>query len=80
VALALSLAAGGGAVGRLSLRGDVGTPAALFDERPLTLAELYAGLEETPAGGVAHFSWRLDWGASIVLEARHRAARLSAAA
>jgi hypothetical protein len=79
-ALALSFAASSSNCGKLSLRADAGTPAALFEERPLPLTELIAGLEDSPPGAVARFSWRLDWGATIALEARRVAARLSAAA
>jgi hypothetical protein len=80
VALALSLSGHHASAGRLSLRGDVGTPAALFDERPLPLAELYGQLDRLAAGGNSRFTWRLDWGATIVLEARKSAARLAVAA
>lgn len=78
-AFALSFAAAGHC-GRLSLRGDAGTPAALFEDRALPLSEVIAGLEETPPGAVARFSWRLDFGATISLEARRVAARLGVAA
>ena len=80
VALALAAAGIGGACGRLSLRPDIGTPASIYDERPLLLAELFASLEALGPAGLARFSWRLDWGASINLEVRAVAARLAAAA
>ncbi|HZN34963.1 MAG TPA: hypothetical protein VFB80_14135 [Pirellulaceae bacterium] len=79
-ALALSFAAGASHCGRLSLRGDVGTPAAIYEERPLALAELVASLQQLAAGAAARFTWRLDWGATIALEVRQSAARLAAAA
>ena len=78
-ALALSFA-GANHCGRLCLRSDVGTPAAIYEERPLALAELVANLEQLAAGSSARFTWRLDWGATIALEVRRSAARMAAAA
>jgi hypothetical protein len=80
VALALAAAGAASACGRLSLRPDIGTPASIYDERPLPLSELYSGLEALGPAAAARFSWRLDWGASINLEVRAAAARLAAAA
>jgi hypothetical protein len=78
-ALALSFAAGAHC-GRLNLRVDVGTPAAIYEERPLQLTDLIAGLAQLGPAAMARYSWRLDWGATIALEVRSTAARMAAAA
>ena len=81
-ALAMDTAAQATASGQLRLLVGDGT---VENHRPVKWFESAAGLSQalralTPGGPTGYFAWRLNWGATIVLEAREMLAQLQAAA